>query len=512
MTDTNKKWTLVALFLGLLEVMFIDAMSSIVGPAIVSDLGDTSLYAFMYTLTFLCNTLALPITSMIGNKSGRKYVIVAGVILYGVSTVLAGMAGNMMLHVILRGLQGIGKGCILGNALAYFGESLDEQGRAKAMGFYGTLTGIVFVVAPLAGGAIGNVLGWRLTFYLSIPLTLIVLAVLLFKMPQVKPVTSNAKLDWLGTLYLSILTIAIVMFFSWGGQKYSWISVPVIGALVLFVLFLVLFIHHINRCDVPVLSPKLFRNREFVLVILGVVLIGPTLYAVGSYLPMICQALVGTTAMTTGVVTAAKSAVQLVLGYFIGAYIGKTGRIKPVMVATSIVYAVSNFILGFTSTPADMVLLIVGILLSGLGTTTYSMVYTLHAQNELPSDLVGEATSAIQFLQSLSGTIGLSVVGMVLNTSFSAKLQHVVPAGLENLIPADQLQQYLGTTLLTDPTAVTTVSQGLSADGQQLFTQFVDNLHNAYAGAMTNAFLVLGILCAITLIFSLMVRPSKKKA
>ena len=216
--------------------------------------------------------------------------------------------------------------------------------------------------------------------------------------------------------------------------------------------------------------------------------------------------------MTTGIVTAAKSAVQLILGYFIGAYIGKTGRVKLVMVATSIVYAVSNFILGFTSTPADMVLLIVGILLSGLGTTTYSMVYTLHAQNELPSDLVGEATSAIQFLQSLSGTIGLSVVGMVLNTSFSAKLQHVVPAGLEKLIPADQLQQYLGTTLLTDPTAVTTASQGLAVDGQQLFTQFVDNLHNAYACAMTNAFLVLGVLCAITLIFSLMVRPSKKKA
>ena len=76
MNEKNKKWTLVALFLGLLEILFIDAMSSIVGPAIVSDLGDTSLYAFMYTLTFLCNTLALPITSMLGNKSGRKYIII----------------------------------------------------------------------------------------------------------------------------------------------------------------------------------------------------------------------------------------------------------------------------------------------------------------------------------------------------------------------------------------------------------------------------------------------------
>lgn len=512
MNEKNKKWTLVALFLGLLEILFIDAMSSIVGPGIVADLGDTSLYAFMYTLTFLCNTLALPITSMLGNKSGRKYIIIAGAAVYGISTVLAGMANNMMFHVVMRGLQGIGKGCILGNVLAYFGESLDEQGRAKAMGFYGTLTGIVFLVAPLAGGAIGDLLGWRLTFYISIPLTVIVLAVLLLKMPQVKPNGDASKLDWAGTLYLLLVTIGIVMFFSWGGQKYSWLSVQVIGAAVVCLVSLVLFIRHINHCDAPVLSPKLFKNREFVLVILGVVLIGPTLYAVGSYLPMICQALVGTTGMTAGIVTAAKSAVQLVLGYAIGVYIGKTGKIKLVMILTAIVYAVSNFILGFASTPADMALLIVGILLSGLGTTTYSMVYTLHAQNELPEALVGEATSAIQFLQSLSGTIGLSVVGMVLNTSFSSRLQHVIPVGLDALVPAEQLQKYMGTTLLTDSSAVSAAMEGLSAEGQGLFTQFVDNLHMAYAGAMRNAFVVLGVLCAITLIFSLLVKPSKKKA
>ena len=328
MSEKNKIWTLAALFLGLLEILFIDAMSSIVGPAIVSDLGDTSLYAFMYTLTFLCNTLALPITSMLGNKNGRKYIIIAGVTVYGVSSILAGMAGSMMFHVIMRGLQGLGKGCILGNVLAFFGESLDEQGRAKAMGFYGTLTGIVFLIAPMVGGVIGDLLGWRLTFYLSVPLTVIVLAVLLLKMPNIQPKTEVASLDWIGTLFLSLLTIAIVMFFSWGGQTYSWLSVPVISSFAVFAIALVLFIRHINRCENPVLSPKLFKNREFILVILGVVLIGPTLYAVGSYLPMICQALVGTNAMMSGIVTAVKSAVQLVLGYAIGAYIGKTGKIK----------------------------------------------------------------------------------------------------------------------------------------------------------------------------------------
>ena len=259
------------------------------------------------------------------------------------------------------------------------------------------------------------------------------------------------------------------------------------------------------------LSPILFKNRESLLVILGVVLIGPTLYAVGSYLPMVCQALVGTTATMTGIVTALKSAVQLVLGYAIGSFIAKTGKIKLVMIATSVVYAVSNFMLGFASAPTDMVWLIAGILLSGFGTTTYSMVYTLHAQNELPEHLIGEATSAIQFLQSLSGTIGLSIVGMVLNISFSSRLANVVPEGLSALIPADQLQNYMGTTLLTDSSAVSSIMEGLSAEGQTLFTQFVNNLHTAYAGAMRNAFLVLGVLCAITLIFSCMVRVTKKK-
>ena len=511
MSEKNKIWTLAALFLGLLEILFIDAMSSIVGPAIVSDLGDTSLYAFMYTLTFLCNTLALPITSMLGNKSGRKYIIIAGVTVYGVSSILAGMAGSMMFHVIMRGLQGLGKGCILGNVLAFFGESLDEQGRAKAMGFYGTLTGIVFLIAPMVGGVIGDLLGWRLTFYLSVPLTVIVLAVLLLKMPNIQPKTEVASLDWIGTLFLSLLTIAIVMFFSWGGQTYSWLSVPVISSFAVFAIALVLFIRHINRCENPVLSPKLFKNREFILVILGVVLIGPTLYAVGSYLPMICQALVGTNAMMSGIVTAVKSAVQLVLGYAIGAYIGKTGKIKLVMIATSVVYAISNFMLGFASTPSDMLLLIVGILLSGLGTTTYSMVYTLHAQNELPKQLVGEATSAIQFLQSLSGTIGLSVVGMVLNTSFSSGLAHVIPEGLEALIPIEQIQSYMGTTLLTDTSVAAAAMEGLSSEGQTLFAQFINNIHAAYAGAMRNAFIVLGMLCAVTLVFSLMVHQSRKK-
>jgi MFS family permease len=509
MNEKNKKWILTACYLGLFELMFINAMGNIVGPQIVSDLKDTSAYAFMYTLNFLCSSIALPISTMIGHKTGRKLMIAAGVIMYGLGAALAGTSTNMTIHMVMRGLQGAGNGTILGNVLAFFGESLDAEGRGKAMGLYGTLTGIVYLVAPLFGGVIGDFLGWRMVFYLSIPLTVITLAILLLKMPTIK-VEADAKLDWKGTLLLSGVTIGVVMVFSWGGQKYAWFSAPVLLMMAMFVICLFLFVYHINHADAPVFSPDLFKNREFRLIIGGVCLIGPTLYAIGAYIAMQSMAICGTTATTAGVITAAKSAVQLVLGYFLGAYIGKTGKIKPIMILTSVVYTVSNIIIGLISGPEDLVLFIIGILLSGLGTTTYSMVYTLHAQNELPERLIGEATSAIQFLQSLSGTIGLSLVGMVLNISFQANLAQTIPDGLNTVLTEEQINSYLGTTLLTDQTQLASLLAETDASGQALINQFVTNLRLAYAGALRNAMFVLAALAAITIIFSMMVKSSKK--
>ena len=169
MNEKNKRWTMLALFLGLLEILFIDAMSSIVGPGIVAELGSTDLYAFMYTLTFLCNTLALPITSMLGNKSGRKYIIVAGVLVYGVSSLLAGLAGSMMFHVVMRGVQGIGKGCILGNVLAFvpFGVLL-PQAFCALRGFWRALAvfcaGIALLELLQKWRRAGAALTWRISW------------------------------------------------------------------------------------------------------------------------------------------------------------------------------------------------------------------------------------------------------------------------------------------------------------------------------------------------------------
>ena len=377
------------------------------------------------------------------------------------------------------------------------------------MGFYGTLTGLVFLLAPMAGGAIGDYIGWRSTFYISAPFSIIAFLIL-FKMPEQYLNQSDAPLDWIGTLLLAAITIGIVMVFSWGGQVYDWMSVQVIGMAALFVLSLLAFVMYINKAKYPIFSPALFKNREFILVALGVGLIAPAMYAVGSYLPMVNQALAGTTSVVSGIIIAAKSAIQLVLGYAMGAYIAKTHRVKLVAVTTAAAYVVSNLLIGFSSDPSCFVMLMIGVLLSGYGTTGYSMVYTLHAQNELPKNLVGEASSTIQYIQSLCGTIGLSIVGMVLNISFASGLTSAVPEGLTAYLSADAIKGYMGTSVLTDSSMVQSAVSAMDQTGKGLFNQFVQNIHGAYADAMGHAFIVLALFSAAALIFALMLHASKK--
>lgn len=185
------------------------------------------------------------------------------------------------------------------------------------------------------------------------------------------------------------------------------------------------------------------------------------------------------------------------------------------MILTSVVYTLSGLMLGFISGPADFAIFVVGILLSGLGTTTYSVVYTLHAQNQLPKNLIEEGTSAIQFFQSMSGTIGLSIVGMVMNTRLAANLKDAVPAGLEKVIPAEELQSYMGTSLLTNAAKAREILNGLDANSQVLFQQFLENLRSAFAGAMRSAMIVLAVLAAISLAAAFFVKndsAAKKQA
>ena len=510
LSPAKRRLTVVALFLGLFLVLFMNAMGNIVGAYIAGDLQNMSLYTMMYSIYYLCNACSMPFSSKLGEKFGRKPLILFGILLYGAASTLAGFAPNMEFHVVMRGCQGLGQGFIIANILACFAEFFDEAGRAKSMGMYGTLTGVVWIIAPITGGIVGDLLGWRPVFYAALPLAIVVFLILLWAMPNIKRAKSSAGIDWAGELLLIIWVTCIVFGLSWMGTK--GIGDPsVIGLLVAFAIAFVLFLLNINRSDSPIITPGLFKNREYRLAVLAVILIGPSMFVVGSYMSAWVIAIVGGTATEAGVIAAVKSAVQMVLGVVLGAFIGKHGHNKLFMLSTAVVYIISNLMIGWSGPHASMVVVYAACILSGYCTTVYSLTFTLHGQNNVSEDQIGEATSNIQFIQSLAGTLGLSLAGMALTSSFTNRLANVIPDGLLNYASADQLAQFTNANVLTNPTLYGDFLASLPAEGQSLFTQMISNIQGAYSAAMGDMYVVVSILCAIAFVCILMMKDTEGK-
>ena len=102
-----------------------------------------------------------------------------------------------------------------------------------------------------------------------------------------------------------------------------------------------------------------------------------------------------------------------------------------------------------------------------------------------------------------------------MNTRLAANLKDAVPAGLEKVIPAEELQSYMGTSLLTNAAKAREILNGLDANSQVLFQQFLENLRSAFAGAMRSAMIVLAVLAAISLAAAFFVKndsAAKKQA
>lgn len=505
----KKTLILVALFLALFLVLFLNAMGNIVGALIAGDYQNMAWYGLLYNIYYLCNTCAMPVSNKLGERYGRKPFILVGILLYGIGTTLAGFAPTMETHVVMRGIQGLGQGFIISNVLAYFAEFLDDAGRARAMGFYGTLTGIVWIIAPITGGLIGDLVGWRPIFYTALPLAIIILLILLFAMPNIKREKSTSGIDWIGEILLIVWVACIVLALSWGPTR-GWNDPSIIGMLIGFVVAIILFLVNIARSKNPIITPALFRNKQYLLAVLGVILIGPSMLVVGSYLSAWVIGIVGGTATDAGFIAAVKSAVQMVLGFALGAYIGKRGHNKLFMLSAAVIYIVSNMMFGWSGPEPPMIFVYVTAILSGYGTTVYSMCFTLHAQANVDQEHIGEATSNVQFIQSLAGTLGLSLAGMVLTSSFAGRLAGVIPNDLLSYASADQLAAFANADVLTNPTLYTDFLATLPADGQALFMQMIDNVQAAYSSSMGDMFLTVSILCVIAFVCILFMKNMDK--
>lgn len=511
MPKTKKFLASVAIFLALAEILFFNSMARVVGAYITADLGDVSLFTLMNTIFFLCSTLAMPISCKLGDMYGRRNLIMVGIAIYSVSMLLAGMSTTMMMHVICRGGQGLGQGFMLANSLTGLGEINDGPERAKYIGFYGTVSGICNIFGPTIGGIIYEAMGWRAVFYATIVIGAVVIALLLTQYPNIKKDTST-YIDFPGFIALAVFGTCAVLAFNWVAGK-GWTNPTIIGLLVAAAVAAVLFVMIEKKSKAPLIAPHLFKNRYFVLCLLAACAIWPCMFSSNAYFTLYAQAIRGMAATASGAILSTQSIVNTVAGLACGYAISwRKGRIKEVMIVIVGLYAVSMFLQSTCDANTPIWLLYTMMMIIGFGNGAVMGAFTAGIQNNLPASDISAGTGTLQCLQSMTGTIGLSVMGLILNTGFGKRLATVVPEGLTAFVPEADLAAYKSANALVNSAATNEFMNTLPAEGQKLFATMMENVNVAYSSSLRTVFIVLLALLAIALVSMILLKEKKNEA
>ncbi len=459
MTKQAKIVVTIALMLGM-SLAALD--TTIVGtalPSIVGKLGGITLYSWVFSVYLLTSTVTVPIYGKLADLYGRKPLFLFGSCLFLLGSIACGTAQSMEQLILFRAIQGLGAGAVLPIVLTIIGDIFSLEERARVQGLFSGVWGLSSIIGPAIGGIIVDRFSWRWAFYINIPfgiVSIVLLALYLHENVERK----KPRLDYSGTLLLSGAIVALLFAVMQGGTSWAWLSLPsaIIFAtsIVLFVLFLVVE----KRAPEPILPLTLFENRIISISSIGGFILGVIMFGVTSYIPLFVQGVKGGSATSAGIAlgplllawplaAAASGKVVIRYGYRITAGFG----------ALLTVAGLAMVMLFRVDTATWFV--VVAMILIGAGLGFLSSAYILSVQNAVPWNLRGVATASTQFFRTIGGTIGVAIMGSILNSQMALRFTPILShfrAGARHLpantAPADilltpELRALLPATLLS---------------------------------------------------------------
>lgn len=405
---------MLAMFLAALDMTIVGTAM----PSIIAALHGVSIYSWVFSVYLLTSTVPVPIFGKLADLYGRKRLFMVGIVLFTLGSFLAGLSVNMPELILFRALQGLGAAGVLPIALTIIGDGFSLEQRAKIQGFFSAVWGISAVLGPLLGAVIVQYSNWRYVFEVNVPIGFLVLLVLgLTFHEQVKP--RAHQIDWLGTVLLIVGVTSLLVYLIQNPSRFA--SPTSLGILALTIVSLIGFALWEKRVPEPILPTTIFKHRMILVANATSFFAGAVVFGLISYLPLYVQGVLG------GSPTAAGQAITpMMIGWPISAFLAAPlilrwgyrmiGIWGGSMIAAGSVLYVAVGSLGWVV--GDISLLIIGM---GMGMSVTGLL--MASQNAVDWRERGAVTASNQFFRTIGGSVGVAVLGAVMNTRMTQLVQ-----------------------------------------------------------------------------------------
>ncbi|MGA5135178.1 MFS transporter [Streptomyces olivoreticuli] len=425
-TRLPTRWLILGVIcLAQLTVVLDNTVLNVAVPSLTRELDATTAdVQWMINAYSLVQSGLLLAAGSAADRYGRRKMLLAGLALFGVGSLAAGLSTSTGELIAARAGMGVGGALLLTTTLAVVMQVFDAEERLRAIGIWAAVNALGFAAGPLIGGVVLGHFHWGAIFLINIPVVLLGLVAAWTLVPESRNPEGHRP-DLLGAL-LSTVGMAAVVFAVVSGPEHGWgagrVLLPALGG----VLVLGAFALWESRIPHPMLDMGFFRDRRFVGAVVGVVLI--TFGSAGALflLSQQLQFVRGYSPLEAGLRTA-PFALTVVALNFTGVSTRLLRRLRlPLAVAVGVGLLAAGFAVVAAFASDGYGVLLLGLVLMGTGCALANPAIAEAVMGAIPPEKAGAGAGVDGTMAELGGSLGVAVLGAIMNSRFTALLPAAV--------------------------------------------------------------------------------------
>ena len=422
-------------------------------PHMQSSLGATAeSVTWVLTSYIIASAVAMPATGWLGDRIGARRLFIFSVAGFILASMMCGMAQNLGEMVLFRALQGITGAFIPPLSQSFMLDTSKPSRHPQVMAIWGLGIMIGPILGPILGGWLTESANWRWVFYVNLPVGLLALALLMAQLPHRDG--KRRKFDLFGFLMLGIALSSLQLLLDRGSQL-DWFQS---GEIWLYAFLLgssswIAVVHFVTGRE-PLFETAIFADRNFVIALSFMLVIGVVMFANMALLPPMLQRLFGYGVIDTGIVLMPRG-IGVMVSMQLSGLLMRRGFDARIIVGTGFaIAAYSQWMMAGWSLAADQWHFITTGLVQGLGLGLVFIPLNVMAFSTLPGHLRTDGSSLLNLLRSVGASVGISVTTVLLASNIQtahADLGSHVTSATINAVDISTLDRFqaLGQTALS---------------------------------------------------------------
>jgi EmrB/QacA subfamily drug resistance transporter len=416
--------TIRMIIVGILLAMLLGALDQTIVatalPTIGRELADVGDLPWVVTAYLLTSTAAVPLYGKLSDIHGRRSMMLIAIGLFMLGSIACALAPNMLVLILMRGLQGLGGGGLISLAQTIVADVVSPKERGRYQGYIAGVFAFSSIGGPVLGGIIAEHLHWSVIFWLNLPLGAVALLMTDRVLRQLPRHERRHRLDVLGAVLMVLATVTLLLALTWGGVDFPWDSPRILGLFAASALLWAGFVWRVATAAEPFLPLSILLNPVVRDAVIAAFFVMGTLIGLSIFVPVYLESVHHLSASASGLILIALMGGVVVGASSTGQIMGRVTHYKRLpLVGLSVTVVMFGLIALFPGS-LPLWLLIALLAIGGMGMGSALPVTTVSIQNAVPLHQLGTATGAANFFRSLGSALIVAGFGAIFFTSIGA--------------------------------------------------------------------------------------------